>query len=90
MDIARQVLLASDLLTLEATPEAGSSQATIRGSPSHSSPNRPQPTRVSLSPPPGPQASAAGRMATQETRGVAERLPVCRRTMPGRPAIWVR
>ena len=85
-DIAREVLLASDLLTLEATPEAGSSQATIRGSPSHSSPNRPPP-QWSLSPLlPGhkPQLQA-GRRPRRPGGWPRFCRPVCGGTMPSDP-----
>ena len=77
--IGREIMLGQDRTfesSPEATPEAGTSQATIRGGPSHSSPNMQQTPWVTLSPPPRPQASGASRRSTQETRGGFERLPV--------------
>ena len=76
--IGQQILMGQDRTfesSPEGTPEAPSSQATIRGGPSQPSSNMQQPPWVTPTPPPRPQASGASRRPTPETRGG---LSVCR------------
>ena len=73
----------------ESSPVSGTSQLSIRGSPSRSSPNRASPPRVS--PSPRPQATSEPRKVSRKTMG-------CQMfsrnssggTRPARPTIWVR